>query len=154
MPAEFEADLDPEYRWPRVRFHFPNGWSASLVVRIGPDRFTGMCASVAACPTGCWERGMTEIISTEASAYEAIGQLAMIADRPALKGFDWKTVGDSRARPTHYTPPARKHAADRTYDNVQRDRAIAEIHAWPVSTQRNVGDLVDQIAAALGMVRL
>lgn len=97
--CEFEADLTPRepdlrpgsHGWPRVRFNFDNGWSASLVVRT---RWPGsscraMQAALAAAPTGEWGDGKTELGSQEATANEAIAWLAEIGDRdePGI-GFD------------------------------------------------------------------
>lgn len=77
---QFEADLDPNSGMPRVRFNFSNGWSASLVIRTpGCD---AMMASLAACPTGQWGTGKTELGETEASADEAIAWLDAIRQRP------------------------------------------------------------------------
>lgn len=83
---EFECDLEPDTHQPRVRFNFANGWSASLLVRTGPDLTRAMLASVAACPTGKWETGATELLGYELSAGEVAGLLNEIACRPPLEG--------------------------------------------------------------------
>lgn len=82
MTAEFECDLTPDTRQPRIRFNFDNGWTGSLLVRTGLDKTNALLASVAACPTGRWQEGKTVIGPTEASANEAIEWLADIAARP------------------------------------------------------------------------
>lgn len=81
---EFECDLDPEMHWPRVRFNFDNGWSASLVVRTG-DGFDAMQASVAACPSGQWATGATELGPTEADAGEAMAWIYRVSQRPDIE---------------------------------------------------------------------
>lgn len=86
MPKQFECDLEPEMRWPRVLFNFGNGWSASIVIRTGDDLLDAMQASVACCPTGHWQDGMTEIGPTEATADEAIAWLAEVAGRAPVEG--------------------------------------------------------------------
>jgi len=86
MTTEFEADLDPDMGWPRVRFNFSNGWSASVVLRTRPDRdpTRAMQSSLACCPTGKWSTGATEIGETEATADEVAIYLATVAGRPVL----------------------------------------------------------------------
>ena len=83
---EFEADLDPQTGWPRVRFNFDNGWSASLVLRMAPNRTECMLASVAAAPTGKWAEGQTELGPTEAMADEAISLIFAIRQRADVRG--------------------------------------------------------------------
>jgi len=78
----FEADLDPETLFPRVRFNFDNGWSASLVIRTSLERTVAMQASVAASPAGRWGSGLTELGPTEADADEAIAWIDEIRRRP------------------------------------------------------------------------
>jgi hypothetical protein len=78
---EFACDLDPRTRFPRMRFNFANGWSGSLVVRAGQDGMHAMIASVAACPTGEWGTGHTELGPTEAFADEAIAWLHEVSRR-------------------------------------------------------------------------
>ncbi|MCW3836001.1 hypothetical protein ACFQ1E_08115 [Sphingomonas canadensis] len=78
MPAEFETDLDPKTGWPRVRFNFANGWSASLVIRVGTNGFDAQMASVAACPTGEWGTGQTILGPTEATADEALAWIDQV----------------------------------------------------------------------------
>lgn len=84
---EFHADLSPaEYgqgaKFPRVRFNFDNGWSASLVIRTtGCD---AMQAALAAAPTGKWGTKRMELGESEATADEAIAYLAEIAAREAV----------------------------------------------------------------------
>ena len=82
---QFECDLAPDTLQPRVRFNFSNGWSASLVVRTGMGRngCDAMLASLAACPTGQWGKGKTEIGPTEAFADEAIAWLHELSRRAA-----------------------------------------------------------------------
>lgn len=80
---EFECDLTPDTQQPRVRFNFPNGWSASLLVRTGTDLTRAMMASVAACPTSRWGENVTELLGYELSADEAVMHLAEIASRAA-----------------------------------------------------------------------
>lgn len=91
--CEFETDLTPPSPglprtaagWPRVRFNFDNGWSASLVIRTA--RFAAMQAALAACPTGHWGgKDMTELGEQEARADEAIAWLASVAARPKPEG--------------------------------------------------------------------
>jgi hypothetical protein len=86
MTIQFEADLDPEMGWPRVRFNFNNGWSASVVIRTRPrnDPTNAMQSSLACCPTGKWGTGATELGETEATADEVAAYLARVAARPAL----------------------------------------------------------------------
>lgn len=79
---EFECDLAPDTGWPRVRFNLDNGWSASVMFRLGRNGFEAQTASVAACPTGEWGTGLTEIGETEASADEVIRYLADVQARP------------------------------------------------------------------------
>lgn len=84
MSAAFEADLCPETEAPRIRFNFPNGWSASVVLDAGANRpCVFHYASVAACPTGEWCTGITELIGTEMDAEEVAHWLVGIAMRPA-----------------------------------------------------------------------
>lgn len=85
MTYEFECDLEPDTNCPRVRFNYANGWSASLLVRTGRDLTNAMMASVAACPTGRWGEGVTELLGHELSAGEAVGLLAEIACRPPVE---------------------------------------------------------------------
>lgn len=80
---EFECDLEPSTRWPRVRWNFANGWTASVVFRVhGGNGCDAMQASLAACPTGHWQEGKTELGETEATADEVAAYLAQIAARP------------------------------------------------------------------------
>lgn len=82
MSAEFEADLCPDTGAPRIRFNFPNGWSASVVLRMGaPNGCDFMMASVAVCPTDQWGRGMTSVLGNELSAEEVAHWLAGMAMR-------------------------------------------------------------------------
>lgn len=84
MAISFEADLDPEQR-PRIRMNFSNGWSISIVF-TGSDR-TGckfLCASVAACPTGQWDRGKIQHLASEALASELAGLISAVAGRETL----------------------------------------------------------------------
>lgn len=71
MSGPFEADLCPETGLPRVRFNFPNGWSASVVLRSpSADGCHFLMASMAVCPTGQWGTGKTTILGNEMSAEE------------------------------------------------------------------------------------
>ena len=84
--AQFEADICPETDAPRIRFNFANGWTGSLVLReIGRNGCDALIASVAACPTGKWGKGVTRLGPTEATADEAIAWLAIVAgaERPS-----------------------------------------------------------------------
>lgn len=91
--AEFEADLDPQTGWPRVRFNFDNGWSASLVIRTSGG-CNAMIASVAACPTDEWGTGQTILGPTEAMSDEAIAWIDQVRR-------DWTAItGDLEAANT------------------------------------------------------
>ena len=81
--TQFHTDLAPDTMQPRVRFNFSNGWSASLLIRTGESPFDAMLASVAACPTGKWGEGVTEIGPHEAFADEAIEWLHEVSKREA-----------------------------------------------------------------------
>ena len=77
MMREFEADLCPETGDPQIRFNFPNGWSAAVILR-GNNRYCsdfGM-ASMARCPTGKWGTGAAEILGNELSSEEVAHRLA------------------------------------------------------------------------------
>ena len=91
-PPEFEADLDPENKWPRMRFNFDNGWAASLVLRTGETGMDARMATLACAPIGQWGNGKTELGPTEAWADEAIAWIAAIAARPPLPGFEQEIV--------------------------------------------------------------
>lgn len=89
--VEFECDLTPPNgmapghpgpAWPRIRFNFDNGWSASIVVRVDENGCDATIASLAACPTGRWGEGVTEIGESEAFADETARFLAEVASRP------------------------------------------------------------------------
>lgn len=99
MSPNFEADLTPPdvgigHGWPRVRFNFENGWSASLVLRTDTVGDAQM-AALAACPTGQWQTGKTELGEQEAWPDEAIAFLAEVAGRPTPNGL---TKAPRRAR--------------------------------------------------------
>jgi hypothetical protein len=82
--ALFEADLCPETSAPRVRFNFSNGWSASIVLRMA--RRNGCefsMASLAACPSGEWGNGLTELLGNELSPDEVAEELEAISLREA-----------------------------------------------------------------------
>lgn len=79
---EFECDVTAAYDWPRLRFNFANGWSASIVVRTSQKDMDAMQASLAACPTGKWGTGQTDLGETEATADEAIAWLHAVSLRP------------------------------------------------------------------------
>lgn len=81
MAGEFEADLDPETRAPRIRFNFSNGWTASIVLRMSADPCVALAASVACFPTGKVARGLTELGETEATAGEVAAYLMEIRGR-------------------------------------------------------------------------
>lgn len=84
MSADFEADLCPETVAPRVRFNFPNGWSASVVL-MSPAK-SGcefLVASMAIAPTGQWGQGKTLLLGSELSAEEVAHWLAGTAMRHA-----------------------------------------------------------------------
>lgn len=84
MSAPFEADLCPETGAPRVRFNFSNGWSASLVLLTGTrDRCHFHTASLAACPTGRWGTGATELLGNELGAEDAVEELHELSLRGA-----------------------------------------------------------------------
>lgn len=77
----FEADLDPGTGAPRVRFNFANGWSLSIVLQAADTSRTRFrTSSVAACPTGCWGMGITEIWG-ECSADKVAAIVADVAER-------------------------------------------------------------------------
>ncbi len=79
MSADFEADLDPQTGAPRIRFNFPNGMSASLVLRSPTaDQCHFHMASLASCPTGKWGTGKTVIYGNELSAEEVAHWLVHI----------------------------------------------------------------------------
>jgi hypothetical protein len=80
--ARFEADICPETRAPRLRFNFANGWTASVVLRMGrPNGCDFMMASVAAWPTGMHGMEKSDFGPTEASADEALRFLDEIQRR-------------------------------------------------------------------------
>lgn len=80
----FEADCEPDTRYPRVRFNFDNGWSASLIMAIAPLRNAGVLASVACAPAGHWNEGKAELGPTEASADEAMAWIDEIRRRAPI----------------------------------------------------------------------
>lgn len=80
--ARFEADVCPYTAAPRLRFNFANGWTASVVLRMGrPNGCDFMMASVASWPTGMGGQGQTVFGATEASADEALRFLDEIQRR-------------------------------------------------------------------------
>jgi hypothetical protein len=81
MSAAFEADLDPQTGAPRMRMSFNNGWSISIVLLMRPMQSKCLTASVAACPTGCWGRGKTEMLHNEAFPDEVANLVAEVAAR-------------------------------------------------------------------------
>lgn len=82
MSAQFEADLCVETGAPRLRFNFPNGLSASVVLRMAaPNGCDFMMASMAVCPTGQWGKGKTSIVGNELSAEEVVHWLVGTAMR-------------------------------------------------------------------------
>lgn len=71
MSGQFEADLCPETGAPRIRFNFPNGYSASILLRSASrDGCSFGMASMAVCPSGEWGTGKTVIVGNELSAEE------------------------------------------------------------------------------------
>lgn len=85
--AQFEADLCPETGVPRFRLNFANGWSISIVL-VMPDK-RGVrfgLASVAACPTGYWGTGATELLGEEATPDEVSALMADVAAWPRYTG--------------------------------------------------------------------
>lgn len=79
MSAQFEADLCPETGAPRIRFNFPNGMTASLVLRAPtPDRCHFLAASLASWPAGECSTGKTVIYGNELSAEEVAHWLVHI----------------------------------------------------------------------------
>lgn len=84
MIHDFECDLAPDTKWPRIRLNLDNGWSVSLMVRTPVNGTKAMLASLAACPTGKWGEGVTEIGDgwNELGASEVIAIMAEIAARP------------------------------------------------------------------------
>ncbi len=81
MTKIFEADVCPETKAPRLRLNFANGWAVSILLREG-NRFDYSLASVAACPSGRWGRGETELLDHEAFPDEVAAFIAEIAARP------------------------------------------------------------------------
>lgn len=83
MTKIFEADLCPETFMPRLRLNFANGWAVSIVLRMeAPDGCRFGMASLAACPSGRWGTGVTELGESEASPDEVARYIADIAARP------------------------------------------------------------------------
>lgn len=80
MAKIFEADVCPETKAPRLRLNFANGWAVSILLRQG-NGFDYTLASVAACPSGNWGRGETEVLENEASPDEVALFLHQIANR-------------------------------------------------------------------------
>lgn len=84
----FEADLSPdEPHWPRMRFNFANGWSASVVLRMSTS-CDAQIATLAAHPTGKWGDGLTELGETEATPDEVARFLFKIARRARYAAHD------------------------------------------------------------------
>jgi hypothetical protein len=83
MSAPFEADLDPNEGHPRMRMTFPNGWSVSVVMRspVKRSKCDFRLASVAACPTGRWGQGKTELLEHEAFPVEVARLIYEVASR-------------------------------------------------------------------------
>lgn len=82
--AQFEADLCPDTHAPRLRFNFANGWTASLVLRMGrPNGCDFMMATVAAWPTGMQGLGLSDFGPTEACSDEALRFLDEVQCREA-----------------------------------------------------------------------
>jgi hypothetical protein len=78
MADNYEMDVEPETRWPRVRMNFDNGWTGSIIFR--GSAMVAMIATVA-----CWKTGRkgetTEVIENEARPDEAVRLLRDIAAR-------------------------------------------------------------------------
>jgi len=85
MSAAFEADLCPQTGSPRIRLNYTNGWSASIVLRgMSKDGCHFLTASVAACPTGQWGTGKTELLENEADAEDLTAILFEILGRDVV----------------------------------------------------------------------
>jgi hypothetical protein len=85
MTTQFEADLCPETRSPRIRLNFANGWSASIVLRQGARNGCDFAlAALARCPTGRWGTGATELGECEASPDEVAAFIAEVASFPQV----------------------------------------------------------------------
>lgn len=84
MSANFEADLCPDTHAPRIRMNFANGWSISVVLTDAANRRTCFhAASVAACPTGQWGTGKTELLENETFSDRVAALIEQVASRPA-----------------------------------------------------------------------
>jgi hypothetical protein len=83
---QFEADLEPGTFYPRVRFNFDNGWSASLLICCARNRTVTMQASTACWPTGQHGTGKSELGPTEATADEAIAWIEQVRLRAPVTG--------------------------------------------------------------------
>lgn len=82
MSAAFEADLCPETGAPRVRMNFPNGWAISILLHTGDKRRTKFAlASIAACPTGQWGEGKTELLCHEGFPDDVAHFIAEVSKR-------------------------------------------------------------------------
>jgi hypothetical protein len=83
MTKRFEADVCPETFAPRLRLNFDNGWAVSIVLRMeAKNRCEFAMASLAACPSGRWGTGATELGENEASPDEVAAFIANVAARP------------------------------------------------------------------------
>jgi len=84
MIAPFEADLCPDTLAPRIRFNFPNGWTASILLREArPKCAEFRLASMVVCPTGRWGKGETRAIGHELTSDEVAHWLVDTAMRRA-----------------------------------------------------------------------
>ncbi len=87
MSAPFEADLCPTTGSPRIRFNFPNGLSASIVLRgAAPNGCDFLVASMAVCPTGQWGTGKMTIYGNELSPEEVAHWLVHVDMQPVEPG--------------------------------------------------------------------
>lgn len=83
MTTQFEADVCPETRAPRLRLNFANGWAVSIVLRMEAKSGCNFgIAALAAYPTGRRGTGLTELGENEASPDEVAAFIAAIAARP------------------------------------------------------------------------
>lgn len=86
MTKIFEADVCPETLAPRLRLNFSNGWAVSIVLRQeARNRCDFAMAALAACPTGRWGTGVTELGESEASPDEVALFVTEIAARPQVQ---------------------------------------------------------------------
>lgn len=87
--ANYEADLEPETRCPRVRLALANGWTVSMILfQGGPCEFT--LASLAAYPSMARGQGLAEAGPQEATPDEALEWIDEIRKRrsAAIEGVN------------------------------------------------------------------